>query len=84
MMKNILRHEKHSYSTKALEWLDSYIDLTLPNFEYLLRIFEAAKELNATNHIIGLTVNSGWQKLQKCYELNNESHVYVTALILNP
>ena len=76
--------EKLLYSTKALESLESCIDLMLPNFEYILKIFETAKELNATNHIISPMVNSGWQKLQKYYELSDESHVYVTALILNP
>ena len=76
--------EKLSYTTKALESPETYIDLILPNFEYILKIFETTKELNATNPIIGLIVNSGWQKLQKYYELSNESHAYITALILNP
>ena len=76
--------EKLSYATKALESLETCIDLTLPNFEYILKIFETAKELNTTNHIIGPMVNSGWQKLQKYYELSDESYAYVTALVLNP
>jgi hypothetical protein len=76
--------EKLAHATKALESPEICIDLMLPNFEYILKIFETTKELNATNYIIGLMVNSGWQKLQKYYELSDESHVYVTALILNP
>jgi hypothetical protein len=55
--------EKLLHGTKALESLETCIDLTLPNFEYILKIFETAKELNATNHIVGLIVNLGWQKL---------------------
>jgi hypothetical protein len=55
--------EKLAHATKALESPETCIDLTLPNFEYNLKIFKTAKELNATNHIIGLMVNSGWQKL---------------------
>jgi hypothetical protein len=76
--------EKLARSTKALESPESCIDLTLPNFEYILKIFETAKELNPTNYIIGPMVNSGWQKLQKYYELSDDSYAYVTALILNP
>lgn len=76
--------EKLSHATKALESPETCIDLTLPNFEYILKIFETAKELNSTNHIVGPMLNSGWQKLQKYYELSDESHAYVTALILNP
>jgi hypothetical protein len=60
------------------------INLTLPNFEYILKIFKTTKELNLTNYIIGLMFNSGWQKLQKYYELSDKSYTYVTALILNP
>ena len=52
--------EKLSHATKALESPETCIDLTLPNFEYILKIFETTKELNATNPIIGLIVNSGW------------------------
>ena len=51
--------EKLVHTTKALESLETYIDLTLPNFEYILKIFETAKELNTTNHIIGPIINSG-------------------------
>jgi hypothetical protein len=76
--------EKLSHATKALESPESCIDLTLPNFEYLLKVFETAKELNSTNHIIGPMVNSGWKKLHKYYQLSDESHAYVTALVLNP
>ena len=76
--------EKLVHATKALESPETCIDLTLPNFKYILTIFETAKELNTTNHIIGLIVNSRWQKLQKYYELSDESHAYVAALILNP
>ena len=51
--------EKLSHATKALESLETYIDLTLPNFEYILKVFETAKELNSTNHIVGPMLNSG-------------------------
>ena len=76
--------KKLLYTIKALESLEIYINLILPNFEDILKIFETVKELNVTNPIIGLMVNSGWQKLQKYYELSNESYAYITALILNP
>ena len=55
--------KKLSYSIKALELPELCINLTLPNFEYILKIFETVKELNATNYIIGLIVNLGQQKL---------------------
>jgi hypothetical protein len=51
--------EKLSHATKALESPTTCIDLTLPNFEYILKVFEAAKELNSTNYIMGPMVNSG-------------------------
>ena len=76
--------EKLLYTIKALKSLEICIDLILPNFEYILKIFETTKELNTTNHIISLIVNSGWQKLQKYYELSDESYTYITALVLNP
>jgi hypothetical protein len=51
--------EKLSYTTKALELPETCIDLTLPNFEYILKVFETVKELNSTNHIVGPILNSG-------------------------
>jgi hypothetical protein len=55
--------EKLLYDTKALKSLETCIDLTLPNFKYILKIFEIAKELNSTNYIVSLMLNLGWQKL---------------------
>ncbi len=59
--------KKLLYTTKALKSPELYIDLTLSNFEYLLKVFETTKELNSTNYIIGLILNSEWKKLHKYY-----------------
>ena len=46
--------EKLAHSKKALESSTSCIDLTLPNMEYVLMVFETAKELNQDHPILVL------------------------------
>ena len=76
--------KKIEAATKALEGSNSYVDLTLPNFEYILKVFETAKILNADNPLIASMINSGWSKFNKYYELTDDTHAYVAATILNP
>ena len=56
-IKSFLKKIEHA--TKALEGSKAYIDLTLPNFEFILKIFESIKTLNADNDIIAPIINSG-------------------------
>ena len=81
-IKSFLKKIEHT--TKALEGSKACIDLTLPNFEFILKIFESTKILNADNKVIAAIVNSGWSKFNKYYELSDESYAYVTAVVLNP
>jgi len=76
--------KKIEAATKALEGSNSCVDLTLPNFEYILKVFETAKILNADNPLIASMINSGWSKFNKYYELTDDTHAYVAATILNP
>lgn len=76
--------EKIEAATKALEGSSSCLDFTLPNFEYILRVFETAKIENADHPLIAPMINSGWAKFNKYYSLTDETHAYVTAAILNP
>ena len=50
--------EKIEHTTKALEGSKACIDLTLPNFEFILKIFESTKTLNADNDVIAPMINS--------------------------
>ena len=50
--------EKLAHSTKALESPETCIDLTLPNFEFVMKIFEHTKDCNDDNPIIAPMINS--------------------------
>ena len=76
--------KKIKYTTKALEGSKAYINLTLPNFEFILKIFESVKTLNTNNNVITLIINSSQSKFNKYYKLSNELHTYVIVVILNP
>jgi hypothetical protein len=76
--------EKLLYAIKAFKLIKLCINLTLFNFEYIFKVFKTVKEFNLMNYIIGLMVNLRWQKLQKYYELSDDSYTYVIALIFNP
>lgn len=76
--------KKIAYNIKALESTHSCIDLTLPSIEQILKLFETAKDLNYDHPILGPILNSGWAKFDKYYQLTDETHAYITALVLNP
>jgi len=76
--------EKIKESTKAMESPDSGLELTLPNMEYILNLFETNKTLNAKHPVMGPMLNSGWLKFEKYYKLTNKSPAYATAVVLNP
>ncbi len=76
--------EKIKESTKAMESPDSGLELTLPNMEYILNLFETNKTLNANHPVMGPMLNSGWLKFEKYYKLTDESPAYAAAVLLNP
>ena len=40
--------------------------------------------MNSENELIAPMLNSGWSKFNKYYELSDDTHAYVTAVVLNP
>ena len=51
--------KKIEAAMKAIEGSNVCIDLTLPNFEFILKIFETIKALNTDDKVIAPIVNSG-------------------------
>ena len=75
--------KKIKYIIKALEGSKAYINLTLPNFKFILKIFKSIKILNVNNLVITTIVNSNQSKFNKYYKLSNELYTYVIVVVLN-
>jgi hypothetical protein len=71
-------------TTKALESNESSLDNVLTAMDYILYRFEAMKEEYKDDPIIASMVNSGWAKMEKYYNLTDESPAYIIALVMNP
>ncbi len=71
-------------TTKALESNESSLDNVLTAMDYVLDRFETMKEEYKDDPIIASMVNSGWSKMEKYYNLTDESPAYIIALVLNP
>jgi hypothetical protein len=71
-------------ATKATEGRTVIIERILPAMDFLLEKFEDGKALYKENPFIGPCINSGWEKLDKYYNLTNRSPVYITAMVLCP
>ena len=52
--------------------------------DFILEQFEISKETYKHDKTMALIFNSGWAKMEKYYNMTNESPVYVAAIILNP
>src|SRR5437763_16178774 len=70
-------------ATKMLEGHNATLEDVLPSMDFILKKFEDAKATN-TDPILAPMFNSGWLKLDKYYQLADESPAYVTAIILQP
>ena len=75
--------KKIKYTTKALEGSKAYINLTLLNFKFILKIFKSIKILNINNLVITTIVNFSQSKFNKYYKLSNELYTYVIVVVLN-
>jgi hypothetical protein len=67
-------------TSKALESNKSSLDNVLTAMDYILYRFEAMKEEYKDDPIIAYMVNSGWSKMEKYYNLTDESPAYIIAL----
>jgi signal transduction histidine kinase len=70
--------------TKALESNKSSLNNIFTAMDYVLDRFKAMKEQYKDNLIIASMVNSRWSKMEKYYNLIDESPTYIIALVLNP
>jgi hypothetical protein len=73
-----------SQTTLALESKNATMDAVLPAIDYILEQFEEFKQKHKHNPILAPIFNSGWAKMDKYYNLTNESPAYIAAIILNP
>ena len=71
-------------ATKATEGRTATIERILPAMDFLLEKFEDGKALYKENPFIGPCINSGWEKLDKYYNLTDRSPVYIAAMVLCP
>lgn len=76
--------EKLKMTTKALESSFATLDNVLLAMDFMLAQFEAGKEANIDDPMVGPMYNSGWAKLDKYYRLTDESPAYVAAIVLHP
>jgi hypothetical protein len=85
----LLRHiheflESISQTTKALESTSSTLDNVLPAMDFILGKFEEGKKTFVNHPQLSKMFNSGWSKLDKYYQLTEETPIYVAAMVLNP
>ena len=52
--------------------------------DFILGKFEDGKAKFKDHLLLSKMFNSGWSKLNKYYQLTEETPVYVAALVLNP
>ena len=87
--QELLRHiqvflESIAQTTKALESNLSTLDVVLPAMDFILGKFEDGKEQFKDHPQLSKMFNSGWSKLDKYYQMTEDTPVYVAALVLNP
>ncbi len=71
-------------ATKAIESLNSCLDVVLPVIDFVLSEFKVARIKFADDPILGPMFNSRWTKMTKYYQLTDRSLVYAITLVLNP
>lgn len=71
-------------TTLALESSVSTLDNVLPAMDFILEQFEHHKELHKHDKTMASMFNSGWSKLEKYYNMTDESPAYVAAIVLDP
>jgi hypothetical protein len=76
--------EKLKEATKALESRHSTLNDVLPCMDFILGKFEDGKAMHKSDAIMAPMFNSGWSKLDKYYQLTDESPAYIAALVLHP
>jgi hypothetical protein len=76
--------EKLTQTTKALESNTSTLDNILPAMDYILQIFEAGKVEFKDDDVLSTCINAGWAKMDKYYNMTNDTVVYNTAVVLHP
>ena len=52
--------------------------------DYIIQLFEAGKKEFADNEVILSSINASWAKIDKYYNLTEETPVYTVAVVLNP
>ena len=52
--------------------------------DYILQLFEAGKKEFADNEVILSSINASWAKIDKYYNLIEETPIYAAAVVLNP
>ena len=68
----------------ALQSSSATLENYLPAMDYLLGLFEEAKEQYKDDSFMASRVNSTWSKLDKYYTKTSESPAYIAALVLDP
>ncbi len=71
-------------TTLALESSTSTLDQVLPAMDFILEQFELGKEQFKGDKTMAAMYNSGWAKMEKYYNLTEESPAYIAALVLDP
>jgi hypothetical protein len=71
-------------TTLALESFTSTLDSVLPAMDFVLEQFEQGKDRYARDNTLALMFNSRWAKMEKYYNLTEESPAYIAALVLDP
>jgi hypothetical protein len=85
----LLRHiqeflESIAQTTKALESNACTLDKVLPAMDFILGKFEEGKKQFKNHPQLSKMFNSGWSKLDKYYQMTDETPIYTAALVLNP
>jgi len=76
--------DKLAQTTLALESSVSTLDNVLPAMDFILEQFEQGKTQYKKDKTMASMYNSGWAKMEKYYNMTEESPAYIAALVLDP
>jgi len=76
--------ESITQTTKALDSNLSTLINVLPAIDFILGKFRKGKKQFKDNPQLSKMFNSRWSKLDKYYQMTEDTSIYVAALVLNP
>jgi hypothetical protein len=73
-----------THTTMSAQGADATLGKVIPQMDFILGTYENAKEQFKDDPIIATMINSGWSKMEKYYQLLEDTPAYIAATVLSP